>query len=157
MAARPYVGATATGRDYFVSDPVLTPHSALVYLMVIVAAADSRMVDAEIGAMSHSVADLPVFKGYDRAKLLASVQACTDILQDSNGLDTVLGLVRAALPSSLRDTAYAIACTVAISDGKVGQEELRLLEMIRHTLDIDRLAAAAIERGMVALNRTVPA
>ncbi len=139
------------------TDPVLSPHSALVYLMVIVAAADSRMTDAEIGAMSHSVADLPVFKAYDRAKLLSAVQACTDILQESDGLATVLGLVCEALPAGLRDTAYAIACTVAVSDGKVGQEELRLLEMIRHALDLDRLVAAAIERGVVALNRKLPA
>ena len=61
-----------------------------------------------------------------------------------------------ALPTGLRDTAYAVACTVAISDGKVGQEELRLLEMIRHALDIDRLVAAAIERGVAALNRKLP-
>ncbi len=139
------------------TDPVLTPHSALVYLMVIVAAADSRMTDAEIGAMSHSVADLPVFKDYDRAKLLSAVQACTDILEETDGLATVLGLAREALPASLHDTAYAIACAVAISDGRVGQEELRLLEMIRHALDVDRLAAAAIERGVVALNRRLPA
>ena len=139
------------------SDPVLTPHSALVYLMVIVAAADSKMVDAEIDTMSSTVADLPAFKGYDRAKLLSAVQACTDILQHGEGLETVLGLVHEALPAGLYDTAYAIACTVAISDGKVGQEELRLLEMIRNELDIDRLIAAAIERGVVALNRKVSA
>src|SRR5688572_21277987 len=119
---------TATGRIISLSDPVLTPHSALVYLMVIMAAADSKMVDAEIDAMSNTVADLPAFKGYDRIKLLSAVQACTDILQHGEGLETILGLVREALPASLHDTAYAIACTVAISDGKVGQEELRLLE-----------------------------
>ncbi len=151
------VAPDANSREKSVSDPVLTPHSALVYLMVIVAAADSKMTDAEIGAMSHSVADLPVFRDYDRAKLLSAAQACTDILQDGDGLRTVLGLVRGALPASLRDTAYAIACLVAASDGKVGQEELRLLEMIRHELDIDRLTGAAIERGVAALNRKLPA
>ena len=135
------------------SDPVLTPHSALVYLMVIVAAADSKMVDAEIDAMSSTVSRLPAFAGYDRAKLLSAVQACTDILQHGEGLETVLGLVSEAVPEGLRDTAYAIACTVAVSDGTVGQEELRLLEMIRHELGVERLLAAAIERGVVALNR----
>lgn len=138
------------------SDPVLTPHSALVYVMVIVAAADSRMTDAEIGIMSRFVSGLPAFREYDKAKLLPSVQACTDILQDTDGLKAVLGLVRRALPDGMRDTAYAVACAVAISDGTVGQEELRLLEMIRHELGVDRLVAAAIERGVVALNRPLP-
>ena len=33
------------------------------------------------------------------------------------------------------------------ADGQASQEELRLLEMVRHSLDIDRLVAAGIERG----------
>jgi hypothetical protein len=36
---------------------------------------------------------------------------------------------------------------VVAADGRAQQEDLRLLEMIRHRLDIDRLIAAAIERG----------
>ena len=33
------------------------------------------------------------------------------------------------------------------ADGDASQEELRMLEMIRFRLDVDRLTAAAIERG----------
>ena len=36
---------------------------------------------------------------------------------------------------------------VVAADGDASQEELRMLEMIRHRLDVDRLSAAAIERG----------
>ena len=68
-------------------------------------------------------------------------------------LETVLGLVKANLPDELVDTAYALSCKVAAVDGVLSQEELRLLEMVRDTLNIDRLTAAAIERGVAALNR----
>jgi tellurite resistance protein len=51
------------------------------------------------------------------------------------------------LPKKLRETAYAVACDIAAADGHTTQEELRMLEMLRHSLDIDRLSAAAIERG----------
>jgi len=34
-----------------------------------------------------------------------------------------------------------------VCDGQLSQEELRLLEVLRHGLDVDRLTAAAIERG----------
>ncbi|MBI1181446.1 MAG: hypothetical protein GC201_12895 [Alphaproteobacteria bacterium] len=137
-------------------EPVLSPHAALVYLMVIVAAADSRMTDSEIQAISHTVSDLPVFRGYDSGKLFEAAQACTDILQERDGLETVLALVREALPEGMTGTAYAIACAVAASDGSAPQEELRLLEMIRHELDIDRLLAVAIESGVGALYRPLP-
>jgi transposase len=36
------------------------------------------------------------------------------------------------------------------SDPTASQEELRLLELMRHRLDIERLAAAGIERGAAA-------
>ena len=36
---------------------------------------------------------------------------------------------------------------MAAADGDVHQKELRLLEMIRHQVGIDRLTAAAIERA----------
>ncbi len=47
----------------------------------------------------------------------------------------------------MRETAYAVACDIAAADGKVSEEETRLLEMIRDGLEIDRLVAVAIERG----------
>jgi uncharacterized tellurite resistance protein B-like protein len=58
--------------------------------------------------------------------------------------------MRGALPDRLRETAYALACDVVAADGTAAQEELRLLEIMRHSLDIDRLNAAAIERGAAA-------
>jgi len=61
--------------------------------------------------------------------------------------DKVLDLVRESLPVSLRETAYALAIEVAAADLHAGEEELNLLQMIRHKLDIDRLIAAGIERG----------
>ena len=38
-------------------------------------------------------------------------------------------------------------CDVAAADGTLDEAELRLLEEIRYELDLDRLHAAAIERG----------
>ena len=135
------------------SQDTLTHHSALIYLMVIVSAADSEMTDRELGAIGQSVRDLPIFDDFDEGMLLAAAEACADILGDENGLETVLGLVDANLPDELRDTGYALSCKVAAVDGILTQEELRLLEMVRHTLGVDRLTAAAIERGVAALNR----
>ncbi|HHC28973.1 MAG TPA: 2-dehydro-3-deoxyphosphooctonate aldolase, partial [Rhodobacterales bacterium] len=55
----------------------------------------------------------------------------------------------------LWETAYALACDVAAADGTLHTPELRLLEEIRYELDIDRLHAAAIERGARARHMTL--
>ena len=68
---------------------------------------------------------------------------------------TLLRLVHEALPDKLHETAYAIACDIVAADLSASQEELRLLEMLRHRLDVDRLAAAAIERGARARHMTL--
>ena len=125
----------------------ISPQTALIYTMVLVSAADRDMTDSELATIGGVVQSLPVFADYDSDHLTQASGDCAAILQQEEGLDTVLGLIREALSERLRETAYALACDVAAADGSVEQEELRLLEIIRHELQVDRLSAAAIERG----------
>jgi tellurite resistance protein len=115
--------------------------------MVIVSAADRDMTDAEIEIIAAIVGQLPAFRGFNRQQLPAVLDTCTRLLNRENGLEEAFAAIKAALPARLRETAYAIACDVAAADHEATQEELRVLEMMRHRLDIDRLIAAGIERG----------
>jgi tellurite resistance protein len=138
-----------------VSDSVFDPHSALISVMVLVSASDGDMTDAELSAIGDIVSHLPIFRDFD-VNLLPSVAAnCTALLDNEDGLDTVLRLVDEALPETLRETAYALACDVAAADGALSQEELRLLELIRYELKVGRLPAAGIERGARARHQTL--
>src|SRR5579859_1905786 len=120
--------------------------AALIYTMVLVSASDRNMSDAEMRIIGDNVRDLPAFAGYDHGKLTKTLAECAASLGGENGLDETLKQIKAALPPRLRETAYAMACDVVAADGEASQEELRVLEMIRHRLGIDRLIAAAIER-----------
>jgi len=51
------------------------------------------------------------------------------------------------LGPNLRETAYALACDVVASDGRLSPEELGLLRRVRVGLGIDPMIAAALERG----------
>ena len=137
------------------TDSTITPHMALVYLMVLVSASDSEMTDSELKRIGEIVNTLPAFSGYDSEKLVSDAQTCAEILDADGGLEAVMGLVKEALPEEGCDTAYAVACDIAVADVHLSQEELRILEMIRHTLAVDRLTAAAIERGAAARARVL--
>jgi tellurite resistance protein len=126
---------------------MITPHEALIYTMVLVSAADREMPDRELESMGDMVAHLPVFREFDRRNVTKVGAACAKLLADEKGLDKTLDQIKAALPKKLHETAYALACDVAAADGKVSQEEARVLELLRFRLDIGRLPAAAIERG----------
>jgi len=125
----------------------MSHHTALIYTMVMVSAADSDMTDAEIMAIGEEVQRLPIFRDYDIALLPKAAVACAEFLNSEDGLDKLLAEVKLGLPKKLYETAYALACDVAVADGKLSQEELRLLQMLRHMLELDRLHSAAIERG----------
>lgn len=122
-------------------------HSALIYSMVLASAADREMTDTELRRIGQIVDRLPVFQDFDTDSLAARAAECAELLNAEDGLEAVLEAIHGALPQKLHETAYAVACEIVVADGKVAQEELRLLEMLAQSLPIDRLTAAAIERG----------
>ena len=130
-------------------------HAALIYTMVLVSAADRQMSDDELEHIGNVVSHWPVFHDFDRDKLTTYAQDCAELLRGDDGLDTAIETIRAALPAKLVETAYALACDIAAADGFASQEELRLLEMLRHELAVGRLEAAAIERATRARQMTL--
>lgn len=125
----------------------ISPQNALIYVMVVMSAADSEMTDREMMTIGEIVRVLPIFENFDNSQLVEVSRQCAEMLNHESGLDTVMNLVREVLPERLFETAYALACDVAVADGQLEQEELRLLDIIREGLGLDRLNAVAIERG----------
>ena len=134
---------------------MLDHHRALIYTMVIVSAADSDMPEAELRIIRDIVEDLPVFRDFDQHDLPRLLNDCSDLMSRENGLEETLKAIRAGLPAKLRETAYAIACDLVAVDGDASEQELRILELIRERLKIDRLIAAAIERSARARFQTL--
>ena len=126
---------------------IIDHHDDLIYTMVMVSAVDQDMDDEELYAIGNIIKHLPIFNDYDRNRLTETANACALLLEKEDGLDQILDLILASLPEKLGKTAYVLACDVAAADSHVSQEELCLLEMIHHHLDIDQLSAAVIERS----------
>jgi tellurite resistance protein len=127
---------------------------SLVALMIAVSASDEDIRTAELVKIEAAVNILPIFGDFDYDRLNPISQVVFDLFEQEDGLDALFGLIREALPERLYETAYALACDVAAADGTLEEAELRLLEEIRYELNIDRLHAAAIERGARARHVT---
>ncbi len=132
----------------------LSAQDCLVAVMIAVSVSDENILTSELVKIHSAVNMLPVFANYDTDRMSWLSQTIFDLFEQEDGLDALFGLVRENLPERLFETAYALACDVAAADGTLKETELRLLEEIRYELNIDRLHAAAIERGARARHLT---
>lgn len=133
----------------------MSPQDTLVAVMIAISASDENIRTSELVSIEAIVDHLPVFADYDKDRLKRVSETVFDLFAEEDGLDALFGLIRENLPEKLYETAYALACDVAASDGRLGEQELNLLAEIRYELSIDRLHAAAIERGARARHQTV--
>lgn len=134
---------------------LITAQDALIAVMMGVTVADENIRTAELVKIHTLVNHLPVFADYDTDRLDRVSRIVFDLLDQEDGLDALFGLIRGALPERLYETAYALACDVAAADGRVTESEGRMLIELREELRIDRLHAAAIERGARARYQTL--
>jgi tellurite resistance protein len=135
--------------------PSMTAQDALLAIMIAVSAADENVRTSELVAIQRIVNHLPVFSDYDPDRFEQVSRVVFDLFEEEDGLDALFGLVMDALPEKLYETAYALACDVAAADGTLYEQELQFLQEIRDELAIDRLHAAAIERGARARHMTI--
>ena len=131
----------------------ITPHDALIFVMVMASAVDNVMADRELGRIGQLTDLLPVFDDFDKQDLISVSQRCAEILAGPEGLDIALETIRDALPKRLYDTAYALAVEVMAVDMAIRPEEIRLLQLLRDRLELDKLTCAALERSAIARYR----
>jgi hypothetical protein len=114
------------------------------------------MPDSELRVIGEMINFLPIFRDYDPKLFTLVTASCAELLDDDQGLEHALDLIDAGLPPALYETAYALACDIALADGRVTQEERRVLDLLRRRLRIDRLASVAIERASEVRHMTLP-
>jgi tellurite resistance protein len=128
----------------------ISNEQALIYVMVMMSGVEGKIKTEELAEIESLVRRLPVFDRFEASRLVMVAQQAGDILQEPDGMETVIGLVKDQLPPRLRETAYALAVEVASSDLLVGKEELRFLAILRDALGLDKLTTAALERSAIA-------
>ena len=82
-------------------------HTALIFTMVLISAAEGEMTDAELETIGRQVRYLPVFQGFDHQRLTEVGRDCAELLREDEGLDLACDMIAEALPQRLRETAYA--------------------------------------------------
>lgn len=132
-------------------------HTALVYVMILISAADRKIGDSELARIGELVRRWPVFNGFNQEMLVQMAKDCASIIGEEDGVETVLGLIGAAVPDELAETGYLLACEVAAVDTQFLKSEMQVLKLLRETLGVDRLTGAALELSAQVRNRKMDA
>lgn len=120
---------------------------ALIYAMVTMSAIDGIISERESREIRGIVTQLPVFAGFDPARIALVAEACGKLLEEESGIAQVLDLIAISVPERLHETAYALAVDIAAVDSDIDEDEVAFLEMLARKLNLDKLTIAAIERA----------
>lgn len=135
----------------------LTPQEAVIYLMVMTSASDGKITDTELRTIGRVVRSFPLFSEEDEATLVATAEACGNLMASEGGLHKVIDSAAAALPKHLAETAYAAVIDVVTADENLAMTEIRVLELIRDALKVPDEGAQAIEHAARARHMTLDA
>jgi len=133
----------------------LTPQEAIIYLMVTTSAADGRISETELRTIGRVVRSFPLFSDADEDRLVETAERCGELMSSEGGLHRVLEAAKAALPNHLGETAYAAVVDVVTADEELDPTELRMLDLVRETLNVSDSGAQAIELAARARHMTI--
>ncbi len=125
----------------------LTSQEAIIYLMVMTSAADGNISEVELRTIGRVVRSFPLFDTTDEQELVQTAEACGKLMSSEDGLHKVLTAASSALPSHLAETAYTAVIDVVTADENLDLTEIRVLELVRNTLNVPDDGAAAIEHA----------
>jgi hypothetical protein len=124
----------------------ITPRLAIAFAGVATLAAAANLI------VENGVSILEQQRTVEMERNASALQAITTLRESMGRAEQVV--YSAELSMALGRFDKAVQAHVA-ADSRAGQPELRLLEEMREELNIDRLAAAAIERGARARHMIV--
>ena len=151
MKARSREGPESGAKTWKTTQPPPSrPGDALLALMVAVSESDDRFEMSELNSIRRIMRSLPIFNDYDERRIGYVSKTVSMLTEETGGIEALFGLVGPALPSELAETAYVLACEVAVADGRIGNREFDFLGGIKDNLGIDPLVAAAIHRTVRA-------
>ncbi len=116
------------------ADPAYATTRLIVEMSILAAAADGRIVPAEIDVIAAYVRDHALLADTARVRLLAALQV---IPQDQPKLSSALKRL-GGLPAAARREVAMAAIAAVLADGQVLPAEVRFLEKLFDTLEVPR-------------------
>lgn len=125
---------------------------AFAGILVAAMAADGYAADEEVRTLRDDLYRMQLFKGYDEEHLAKMLDKLLGIL-NQQGDESLFLAAQAALPPELKDTAFAVAADMVLTDGTLADEEQVFLDRLRDALAVSAETAEMLVQAMAIKNR----
>ena len=115
-------------------------------------AADGVITEEEANGLVVGLVRMKLYAGYNGNQLGAMLNKLVNIIR-KQGLDALVNQAKEGLPQELRETAFAVACDLALADGEIAEEEKKILTKIQTSLGIPEDKAVNIIEVMLIKNK----
>jgi hypothetical protein len=134
------------------TDSSMGSAEALASIAMVAIAADGYMAEQEGQDMTMMLSRMSLFSSYSSDALNHLFDLLLDRLKQE-GPGILVSEAKAALPQEMRETAFAIATDLVLSDRTVTPQEQAFLEDLYRILDIPSATAQQIVQVMTIKNR----
>ncbi|PZV11550.1 MAG: Tellurite resistance protein TerB [Leptolyngbya sp.] len=134
------------------TDSPIGPPEALASIAMVAIAADGYLADQEGQDMTMLLSRMALFSSYSSDDLNRLFNATLNRLKQQ-GPGVLVNQAKTALPPDLRETAFAIATDLVLSDRTVTPQEQAFLEDLYRILEIPSALAHQIVQVMTIKNR----
>jgi hypothetical protein len=130
----------------------LKPEEAFAAIALVAIAADGYLSDQEGRDMTNVLSRMRLFQSYSSDVMHRMFDKLLSLLK-LHGPSVLIDLARSRLPQELRETAFAIATDLVLSDGTVTSQEQAFLDDLYRILEIPGDTALQIVQVMTIKNR----
>ncbi|MEM9505616.1 MAG: tellurite resistance TerB family protein [Cyanobacteria bacterium P01_E01_bin.43] len=130
----------------------LKPEEAFAAVALVAIAADGYLSDQEGRDMTNMLSRMHIFQSYSHDVMHRMFDKLLSMLK-LQGPSTLIDLAKAQLPQDLRETAFAVATDLVLSDGTVTSQEQAFLDDLYRILEIPGDTALQIVKVMTIKNR----
>lgn len=131
---------------------VLSPSEGFAGVLLGAIACDGHIADEEVSGLWTILPRMKLFQGWGGPQFNAMADKLIGILK-REGLDSLLAKSTGVVPPELRETAFANACDLVLSDGVVDQSEKEFLNSLCQRLQVSGDKALTIVEVLIIKNR----
>jgi len=130
----------------------LTPAEAFAAVALVAIAADGYLSDQEGSDMTMLLSRMQLFRSFSSDVMHRMFDKLLSMLK-REGPGDLINLAKSCLPQDLRETAFAVATDLVLSDGTVTSQEQAFLDDLYRILEIPGDTALQIVQVMTIKNR----